>query len=100
MIRRPPRSTLFPYTTLFRGGPFLAFFARSVAFDRWPTISPRLVPMFIRHTHDLALTLPCLPRGGIWLGQRPACVEEKKCRALAAGWEGVVGKTPLSAKKA
>src|SRR5256885_12506587 len=26
MIRRPPRSTLFPYTTLFRS-PFAAFFA-------------------------------------------------------------------------
>src|SRR5256885_4456367 len=24
MIRRPPRSTLFPYTTLFRSGPFRA----------------------------------------------------------------------------
>src|SRR3712207_8623982 len=24
MIRRPPRSTLFPYTTLFRSGVFLA----------------------------------------------------------------------------
>src|SRR5258708_15292440 len=24
MIRRPPRSTLFPYTTLFRSGNFLA----------------------------------------------------------------------------
>src|SRR5687768_18157459 len=24
MIRRPPRSTLFPYTTLFRSQPFLA----------------------------------------------------------------------------
>src|SRR3712207_8686193 len=24
MIRRPPRSTLFPYTTLFRSGEFLA----------------------------------------------------------------------------
>src|SRR3712207_7014234 len=24
MIRRPPRSTLFPYTTLFRSGPELA----------------------------------------------------------------------------
>src|SRR2546429_1513135 len=24
MIRRPPRSTLFPYTTLFRSVPFLA----------------------------------------------------------------------------
>src|SRR2546422_4716573 len=25
MIRRPPRSTLFPYTTLFRSVPFLLF---------------------------------------------------------------------------
>src|SRR5687768_17888318 len=24
MIRRPPRSTLFPYTTLFRSGPYAA----------------------------------------------------------------------------
>src|SRR3712207_8197274 len=24
MIRRPPRSTLFPYTTLFRSGPYQA----------------------------------------------------------------------------
>src|SRR3712207_7108731 len=29
MIRRPPRSTLFPYTTLFRSGlPLMAFLAR------------------------------------------------------------------------
>src|SRR5258707_12008453 len=28
MIRRPPRSTLFPYTTLFRSGRFLILQAR------------------------------------------------------------------------
>src|SRR3712207_7118039 len=27
MIRRPPRSTLFPYTTLFRSGGFLQYVA-------------------------------------------------------------------------
>src|SRR5688572_32505790 len=27
MIRRPPRSTLFPYTTLFRSGKFLEIFS-------------------------------------------------------------------------
>src|SRR3712207_8541478 len=36
MIRRPPRSTLFPYTTLFRSAPVLAddtvYFAASI----WP----------------------------------------------------------------
>src|SRR2546430_13616019 len=33
MIRRPPRSTLFPYTTLFRslGRRYLVFFARPIA---------------------------------------------------------------------
>src|SRR5256885_7949592 len=29
MIRRPPRSTLFPYTTLFRSSSFRSFFASS-----------------------------------------------------------------------
>src|SRR2546430_7072634 len=33
MIRRPPRSTLFPYTTLFRSDAFAAFEERGV-FDR------------------------------------------------------------------
>src|SRR3712207_7359528 len=32
MIRRPPRSTLFPYTTLFRSKPILFFPARH---DHW-----------------------------------------------------------------
>src|SRR2546423_10430820 len=31
MIRRPPRSTLFPYTTLFRSGPMLR--AAGVPYD-------------------------------------------------------------------
>src|SRR3712207_6910438 len=36
MIRRPPRSTLFPYTTLFRSDPPIAVgdAARHVEFDR------------------------------------------------------------------
>src|SRR5256885_10440429 len=29
MIRRPPRSTLFPYTTLFRSQPNFAFFGEN-----------------------------------------------------------------------
>src|SRR3712207_6947047 len=33
MIRRPPRSTLFPYTTLFRADP------PGGAADRWPAAS-------------------------------------------------------------
>src|SRR3712207_7181659 len=36
MIRRPPRSTLFPYTTLFRSpaSHFMAFMPRSVVPDK------------------------------------------------------------------
>src|SRR5258708_22153059 len=33
MIRRPPRSTLFPYTTLFRSWPVLGFFGDACLFD-------------------------------------------------------------------
>src|SRR3712207_7316613 len=32
MIRRPPRSTLFPYTTLFRSGVCVTDLARAVSF--------------------------------------------------------------------
>src|SRR2546422_7113334 len=41
MIRRPPRSTLFPYTTLFRsGGPDMAPPARQVKGATPPSDSP------------------------------------------------------------
>src|SRR5256885_7372599 len=36
MIRRPPRSTLFPYTTLFRSQKAMAFSARLRAFAESP----------------------------------------------------------------
>src|SRR5690242_21085001 len=35
MIRRPPRSTLFPYTTLFRSGPDYDFGAARIAPGGW-----------------------------------------------------------------
>src|SRR2546425_9741869 len=50
MIRRPPRSTLFPYTTLFRSSHFMGagenqvrFVAHSVGLelDEIPVIAPR-----------------------------------------------------------
>src|SRR3712207_7624509 len=45
MIRRPPRSTLFPYTTLFRSCPARTTF-RSTPSYSWPTIaaSPPTAP--------------------------------------------------------
>src|SRR2546422_2679346 len=38
MIRRPPRSTLFPYTTLFRS---LSEFHFQRLFTRWAGVSPK-----------------------------------------------------------
>src|SRR6266581_2797714 len=40
MIRRPPRSTLFPYTTLFRSPPPPLAFSRS-AWSQWPRLPRR-----------------------------------------------------------
>src|SRR5438105_6449513 len=34
MIRRPPRSTLFPYTTLFRSGFDIIYALQDIDFDR------------------------------------------------------------------
>src|SRR3712207_8618369 len=39
MIRRPPRSTLFPYTTLFRSGSFGSIPARTTRFSPEPSNS-------------------------------------------------------------
>src|SRR5260221_14514751 len=44
MIRRPPRSTLFPYTTLFRSGP--APTAQEDCQGSWQVCDPKNVPLF------------------------------------------------------
>src|SRR2546426_7649033 len=46
MIRRPPRSTLFPYTTLFRSDP--RYFAEPQRFDpeRWSPEARETRPQF------------------------------------------------------
>src|SRR5437870_9628818 len=51
MIRRPPRSTLFPYTTLFR-----SIFAPAIG---WPLARSRMLPVIVpplrseEHTSEL-----------------------------------------------
>src|SRR5689334_25136822 len=51
MIRRPPRSTLFPYTTLFRSVDSL--FDRSLVFPRVPTGGREIEPRSEEHTSEL-----------------------------------------------
>src|SRR2546430_2819002 len=52
MIRRPPRSTLFPYTTLFRSD--AAAFLREIAHD-WEL---RFQQARVRHSIDVAPDTP------------------------------------------
>src|SRR3712207_9225058 len=44
MIRRPPRSTLFPYTTLFRSLLYTGDYVTSEVAERWGLVN-RLVPV-------------------------------------------------------
>src|SRR3712207_8577944 len=52
MIRRPPRSTLFPYTTLFRSFPF------ALAVSEQLGISPRPFAVAIMFAASLAFATP------------------------------------------
>src|SRR5256885_4535336 len=63
MIRRPPRSTLFPYTTLFRS---LAFEVPDVQSDRFVTIIS-VVWMFELPLFDIDPT-----SGHLWLEKQTA----------------------------
>src|SRR3712207_7644431 len=68
MIRRPPRSTLFPYTTLFRSGGSACWdFPRvSTAYQATPdaTTTARTIQMIFR-------TRRAVSRGGTGLGSIP-----------------------------
>src|SRR2546429_3577632 len=44
MIRRPPRSTLFPYTTLFRSGEKAGSRACRLLRQGWPSLTSTLWP--------------------------------------------------------
>src|SRR4029453_1214561 len=44
MVRRPPRSTLFPYTTLFRSQYRARTCMREVIFPRWAACRPITLP--------------------------------------------------------
>src|SRR5258708_13412032 len=59
MIRRPPRSTLFPYTTLFRSQPHFRISGREIS--QWRP-SLRLLPEKLRQEQRENGTRPLLDR--------------------------------------
>src|SRR5688572_32325086 len=78
MIRRPPRSTLFPYTTLFRSCFVMQRWGRyvHVEFIRWDPQTPKIV-----YLHDGKLSIswePRYPYRPRWAGQ----VKDRKSTRL------------------
>src|SRR5438132_5145051 len=53
MSRRPPRSTLFPYTTLFRSIPLLVQRSKSLRYPEAPTWKSKSWPRSEEHTSEL-----------------------------------------------
>src|SRR5260370_32465498 len=63
MIRRPPRSTLFPYTTLFRSPAWVKLAVRGTKLPRFPhpSLIEQIVSRSEEHTSELQshLNLVC-----------------------------------------
>src|SRR3990170_5638032 len=78
MIRRPPRSTLFPYTTLFRS-PFL----RGILYHPQTCINKMKIPRSEEHTSELQSPdhLVC----------RLLLEKKKKITKLQDAWDYTVG---------
>src|SRR3712207_8401753 len=55
MIRRPPRSTLFPYTTLFRSGRLLVCSSTSTSPRRWCCLGLRSTLPYATHVDEKPL---------------------------------------------
>src|SRR2546422_1183182 len=64
MIRRPPRSTLFPYTTLFRSYALVAFQAR------WHWGVASAPPIGVASVVQTLRAFLLLAAAGAWLGLR------------------------------
>src|SRR5256885_3824087 len=59
MIRRPPRSTLFPYTTLFRSPMAVHFVPRFAPMDSAPRLRSRWPTRWRSEEHTSELQSPC-----------------------------------------
>src|SRR3712207_6943808 len=67
MIRRPPRSTLFPYTTLFR----------SICRKVYELICRRFLSVFFPPAKFRKLSAECMIDGELFIASSRLCVEER-----------------------
>src|SRR5258708_15973479 len=84
MIRRPPRSTLFPYTTLFRSGIAAGalVFGSGAAFPRVPEQKPRCTGSAARseeHTSELQSPDHLVCRLLLEKKKTKICTDDKTC---------------------
>src|SRR2546422_5395621 len=100
MIRRPPRSTLFPYTTLFRSLDYVVVKVPRFAFEKFPGADPTLTTtmksvgeaMSIgrNFTEALGKALRSMETkaAGFWTTADPEVTLESTLDALRTGHDG------------
>src|SRR3712207_9544877 len=64
MIRRPPRSTLFPYTTLFRSAPFWSQFFYPFTYNKTAVTTKHLSTRIISYHRAPAATGTAITKHG------------------------------------
>src|SRR2546425_10301849 len=88
MIRRPPRSTLFPYTTLFRSLPVLRRCRRARRDVRRPDRDPLAHRPCPRRGDQEAAPRSDLPELALRHAARPAAEGDRRHQGRAAGTAG------------
>src|SRR2546422_10933622 len=90
MIRRPPRSTLFPYTTLFRSPP-----ACRAPAPAPPAIAPRAHPLRLAGSRGIATQPAALPVRALPAGllRWPAPLPARPASAATASGPGAALRT-------
>src|SRR5256885_16572374 len=110
MIRRPPRSTLFPYTTLFRsifhnpvlhrlGTAYDRFLGVAVGRVRWlaGAVVASLLELGVLACTMGGAFLPYLEEGSIWVqGQMSAGIRLGKARCIASATGNAAAELPLA----
>src|SRR3712207_658609 len=116
MIRRPPRSTLFPYTTLFRAELVFAVFRRqqrerflpglrklgleglphAVAAAQYHYLSNRIGGVSVEYVResDRKAWIPYPPPRWLWHGTAVCAVPGEVSRAMLLGWHPKNGVPP------